>query len=397
MKKYFINWMRRLRDKRGIVLLSAYWMISVMAIFSLGIFSRSNVYTQSVERNFNRVVAFNMAEAGVDLAIAQLIENPGYTGTNGYVSLSTNTVEGGFDVAVTIPPNNPNTRMISVTGHSPSNTATDRAYEARGIVAYAEIAQDSLFDFAVFSELAIQINGNSIIDSYDSRDGAYDAANPSHNGDIGTNATGSSRVDLNGNVTVFGDAEVGAGGNPNSVINVDGHAEITGSRSAMTSPKVLDTPITPAGAVFLGNLQLTGNTTYYLGPGTYSINKFKIGGNAKLIATGDVKLYISQSMDIGGNGIATAQNNPPSMLIYVTGSEDVQFNGNGAFYGGIYAPNATFQTNGNAGLYGAVVTKDFQQNGNADIHYDEALSDIEGSGSGGVSMKSWSESNTYAG
>lgn len=386
-----------LTSRKGIVLMAAYWMISLMSVLSLAAYSRGSSYLISAERNSNRIVAFNMAEAAVDFAIAQLKTDPSYTGSGGYVGMSTSNVEGGFSVTVTTPAGNPNVRLLNVVGYSPDASSTSRAAEQRSITAYAEIEEDSVFDFAVFSKEDIQINGNSIIDSYNSNDGAYDPNNANSNGDIGTNTTQASQVDLNGNVTVNGSAQVGPGGNPNSVINLNGHATITGTQSAMDKEKTLDTPSVPAGAVNLGNIQLNGNTVYYLPGGTYEVGKFKINGNAKIIATGDVKLYVSDSVSINGNGISTSNNKPPSMLIYVTGNEDVHLNGNTDFYGGIYAPNSSFHTNGNAELYGAVVAKDFQQNGNADIHYDEALSEVGGGGDGGVGLKSWVENNTYAG
>ena len=121
-KEFFPEVFQMLASQRGVMLLLSYLLISVMAIFSLALFSRSHVFTQTNERNQNRVVAFNMAEAGLDLAISTLRSNTAYEGTGGYTSLATANVQGGYEVTVT--EIEPKKYSIQSAGYSPDNTVT---------------------------------------------------------------------------------------------------------------------------------------------------------------------------------------------------------------------------------------------------------------------------------
>lgn len=379
-------------DEKGFILLTSYLLISVMSIGAMATFARGTSYMNASERNKNRIVAFNMAEAGVDMALAELANDPAYAGTNGYNSLSTATVQGGYSVQVSTPPNAPQVRLIQATGFAPGNNAAARAYETRAVTVYAEIGSSALFDFAVFAERSMQINGNPVIDSYDSRNGAYGGANVAANGDIGTNSTANSTVSLVGNATVNGDAQVGPGATPSNVISIGPNAELNGNASAATAPKVFPMPVTTT--VSQGDLKIAGKQTVTLGAGTYHYDSLSITGQAQLRAAGPVEIYVDGAVDVGGNGVATQANLPPNLIIYVTGSAGVKLHGNGAFYGAIYAPSSDVMNVGNGELFGAVVSNTYQQSGNGSVHYDEALSNVGGSTNAGISMKSWRENNT---
>ena len=106
------------------MLVTTYLIVMLVSIFSLAFFSRSNTFLQASERNQNKIIAFNMAEAAVDFAIAQLAANPSYTGTSGYVSMDTASARGGFIATVSTPPDNPMIRMIQANGFSPDNVTT---------------------------------------------------------------------------------------------------------------------------------------------------------------------------------------------------------------------------------------------------------------------------------
>lgn len=374
--------------------MTSYLLIAVISIFSLAMFSRGTVFLQANERSQNKIIAFNMAEAGIDLAITQLQADVTYAGV-GYTDMGTGTVEGGYQVAVTTPNTAPNVRLIQSTGHAPLNDMTQKAYETRTIQAYVSIGTQSYFDFAVFSKDGMQLNGNPLIDSYDSRNGAYGGANRNQNGDIGTDSTGAGTVSLNGNVEVRGDAEVGPGGNPNSVVSVSGNSSITGTLSAAPAERAYEPAATNLPS--LGNLRVNGNQTQTLPAGTYHYDSISISGNGELEALGAVEIYVSGSVTISGNGVSTQANLPPNFIIYVTTGDTVKVSGNGNFYGAIYAPASHVMNTGNGEIYGAVVSRTYHQAGNGNVHYDEALKDTGGSGEPTVSLLSWQENNTVAG
>lgn len=386
--KAFIN----SQNEKGIILLATYFLISVMSIMALAMFSRGTTFLQTTERNQNRIVAFNMAEAGIDEALAELTADATYTGTGTYSSMSTNAVRGGYLTTVTTPALNPNVRLLQSTGYSPTNSTTDRAYESRSIMAYAEIDEESYFDFAVFAKNGMQINGNPLIDSYDSRNGSYGSQTPGDNGDIGTNSVANSGVTLVGNATVMGDAQVGPNANPADVISIGGNASISGAQTASVKEK--EYPSVTTNIASQGTLRLNGNSNLTLNGGTYHYSSLKISGNASLNLTGPTIIYVSGEVSITGNGIGTSANSPPNLLIYVTGNDDVKIAGNGDFYGGIYAPDSDVKVTGNGDVYGAIVSNNYQQSGNGNMHFDEALVDTGSTGQGDVSLVSWTESNT---
>lgn len=252
----------------------------------------------------------------------------------------------------------------------------------------------SLFDFAVFADESMQINGNPVIDSYDSRNGAYGNGNTGANGDIGTNSTLSSTVNLIGNAEVNGDAEVGPGADPGSVVSIGPNASLNGNAAAASGLKDYPMPVT--NAVSQGALSIAGKKTTTLAGGVYRYSSLSITGQGQLKALGPVEIYVDGPVQIAGNGIATQSNLPPNMIIYVTTSDEVKLAGNGNFYGAIYAPQSHVKNVGNGELFGAVVSNTYQQSGNGSVHYDEALSDAGANSPSGVSMKSWQEENTFS-
>ena len=62
-----MNQPRREKSK-GFVLVTSYFFITAMTMLSLAFMTRGHVFVNSAERNANRMTAFNMAEAGADLA-----------------------------------------------------------------------------------------------------------------------------------------------------------------------------------------------------------------------------------------------------------------------------------------------------------------------------------------
>jgi hypothetical protein len=92
-----------------------------------------------------------------------------------------------------------------------------------------------------------------------------------------------------------------------------------------------------------------------------------------------VKLYVgASSATLGGNGVI----NPGSALNFIyyglPSNTSLSFNGNAAFTGAIYAPQAAFSLGGGGNnaidFSGASVTASVTMNGHFNFHFDEALS-----------------------
>jgi len=379
-------------NQRGFVLTVVYLILALVAVFSVAYFSRCVAFVQANERNIHKTVAFNMAESGIDWAISQLASNTEYTGTSAYVPLDTDYMRGGFTVSVITDDSDPKIRIIRASGFAPSNDPTQRGYQTSSLLAYVQSGSSSAFRAGIFATDSIQMSGNAQTDSYDSRNGAYGGSNVAYNGSIETNTTGPKKVTLSGNVMIRGGVTVGPTESPSSVVSRSGNAMITGSISSNPAPVIFSDAVAPVSAS--GGLKLSGNTTYYLMPGTYHFTSMSITGNARLVPTGPVSIYVDGTIQIAGNGIATSENCPPNLLLYATGNSNVSFSGNASFYGAVYAPNSTVSISGNGSCYGAIIARDYKNTGNGHIHFDEALKEIQGGSTDEITFRAWQEKNT---
>ncbi len=384
--------------QKGFILLTSYLLISMISIFSLGLFARSAAFIQSVERNKNKIIAFQKAEAGLDQAIVELTDDQNYSGM-AYIPLGD---EGGYSVTVCPPtcggdltePTDANVRMIQTTGFAPDNDPTSTAYSSRSVISHVNIAGSSGFDFAVFAGDSVTLNGTTSIDSYNSNDGPYGANTASANGDVGTDSVTTSTVSLNGSSTINGDVTVGPSGNPTDVISASSQSLITGSQTSASTEK--NYQVMTSSSTSLGSLSVSGSTKLTLAAGTYRYSSLKITGNAKITTTGAVKIYVDGTVNIGGGGIVNATATPSNLLVYATTSASVSVSGNSDFYGAVYAPASAVSVSGASDFYGAVVADSFTQSG--EFHYDEALNDLEGAtdSNSTPNLLAWRETNTSA-
>lgn len=390
---------RVIKNSRGTILLMSYFVMAVMAIFSLALFVRSHVFLQSTERHQNRMVAFNMAEAGLATALKALETNLAYAGTAGFTSLSTQTVKGGFEVEVSEVTGRSDVRLIEATGYAPDDGEDSRAAERRAVLGYAQIQQPSLFNYAVLAKNSITINGVPTVDSYDSRNGAYGGSNRGSEAHIATNGTANSSINVIGTSTVNGSASVGPQANTATAISVTGGSSITGTKSALA--EAVDVPTETTSVSSSGALTVGQNQTTTLSAGTYHYSSLTISGNGaragRLDVTGPVKIYVSGSVDIAGSGIVSANNLPSNVVIYVTQASNVSIRGTSNFYGGVYAPLSDVNVSGTPSFFGAVVANNYTQQGTGQLHFDKAMTQFTGSGRAEVNVLSWWEDHTVAG
>lgn len=386
------------QSQQGFILIAVYLVVAVLAIASLSYFAYGSTFIQSAERNQNRMIAFNMAESAVDVALAQIASDSSYAGTGGYVSMDTDSIQGGYAVTVTTPEgeDTSNIRLIQATGYAPSDDADARAAQQSTITAYAELEPSNLFNFGIFADstLSISPSGNPrknlAVDSYDSTEGEYDSATAGSEADLGSNCTSASCITVS-KTDVKGDAMSGKGSDPSTAITTSKGGTISGTKSASSSSQILTNASTEVASS--GDLKISGGTLT-LSEGTYHYDSLQVTGNGKISVTGEVKIYVDGIIKISGNGIDNTSKSPPDCIIYSLGSSDVTITGNGSIYAGIYAPNSAVKNTGNGILYGAVVCDTYDQQGNGDFHFDEAMKEVDGTSSEGVSIKSWREENS---
>lgn len=134
-----------------------------------------------------------------------------------------------------------------------------------------------------------------------------------------------------------------------------------------------------AGVVLGGNDKLTvaDNVVLYLQAHT-GATAVSIGGTGRIQveSTGTLTVYTNGDMAVGGNGMANANANAASCLIYGTNTgtgQTIALTGNATTVTAINAPNADFSITGSGEVWGSVIARNISLNGNAAFRYDEAL------------------------
>lgn len=374
----------KLTDNRGIVLITFYLAIALLVTLGIGLITVGIYENRFTERFRDSKIAFNLAEAGADVAIVALRANPNYTGV-GYTALG----EGGYNVSVTTPPTNPNWRRIDSTGYYPDNNTTSYGYTQREVELYVQVSpSNSGSRWSMFGNSEVDVNGTLYVDSYDSRNGQYGGANITSNGDIGTNSTANAALKLNvtgQTAEVHGDLVAGMGGDPNTVISING--SVTPSpptRTTLSETVTLITPQVPQSAVSLGDVNLRSGQSLILNAGDYHLTELRASGGAAaggqpnaIYANGKVTLYVDGDIDVKDFVILArnpSQNPKPSdVTIKVVGDHDVKLKQDTNIYGVVYAKDSEIELKQST-VYGAVVADEIKVNSSATIHYDEALS-----------------------
>jgi len=301
-----------------------------------------------------------------------------------------------------------------VTGQSTTVSTSRRKVEVMA-------KRQTPFTFAMLAKGQIDLKGNNIAsDSFDSADplystgGKYDPAKNKANGDIATNDGVVNSINV-ANADIMGHVHTG----PNGTIaigpqgTVGDKAWVTSGQNGVETGWVSDdsnVDIPSIGLPFTSGYSTPGgggwpivnptnNYNYILGSGNYQLGSFSgkvlVTGNAVLVVTttfsfsgqdsitiapgATLKVYVqAASASLGGNGVINNNGDALAFQYYgLDSNTSVSFNGNAAFTGVIYAPNADFSLGGGGNntydFVGASVTKTVTMNGHFHFHYDENI------------------------
>ncbi|MEJ2010406.1 MAG: hypothetical protein P8Z30_20010 [Acidobacteriota bacterium] len=305
---------------------------------------------------------------------------------------------------------------------------------------FVKTMKDPLFNVAMAALGRIDMKGNNVAtDSYDSSDsnystdGRYDPAKRKDGGDVVTNGSITNSGIGVGNANVMGHVKTGptgdisigprgsvgsvswvAGGNSgiqegwfandfnvqfNDVVlpNLPWLAAPTGGKVDGTSYDYVfpsgtsgNYLITESGSIYVGtNATVALNVT----ADTFSPPSIYIaGGNSD---SGKLVVYMQgEKLSLSGNDIVQSQNAANLSFYGLPTCTTINFNGNGAFYGVIYAPEADYTLTGSGSstavdITGATVTRTVTLNGHFNFHYDENLRNV--GPSRGYIPSSWAE------
>jgi hypothetical protein len=424
-----LEWMRRAcrnaSREKGAALFFSLLIGVVMVGLALPFLFKMSSQFHFTEKSYKSLSALNLAEAGVERAIWELNFGDISTWSGNLLerNLTLTSVQtaqgfviGSIDIAVL----NPASDYPLVMSRGIVPWRGDLSIEKSLCVSLVH-GTESYFNFGIFGDEGFDLHGNAYTDSYNSDLGAYNPANAGHSGDIGTNATHQWDVVLLNNAVVHGDATTGYESDPEYVIRLRNNAKITGSMKTLTEPKLLpacEPPfLTQRGVFSLGGNAAPVTITE---SGTYT--GFTIGGNTKVMISGDVTLYVDGNFTMSsnatleilpgsslklvlGNGTFTQSGNtkvnnltrdPKNLAIMGTADfKNMIWRANTQFWGVIYVPEATVDYASNSDLYGSIVANYLSMSSNAGIHYDESLATWNKyvAQTNSLVMRSWQERN----
>ena len=402
-----------MKNKKAIALLLALSLLVILIGLSAALLTRSISEGGSSRSSTRRSQAFWLAEAGLQRALWEL--NHGDGNWSGWAALPISlsfTLTGVGEYSVVITNADGNSPTITSTGFIPSASATDHV--ERSITLTVNKNTKNPFSYAGFGKSSVVAAGNSLFDSYDSSLGAYGGTNIGTNANIGTNGSSAGAIDINDNTVVNGGASTGPGG----TVTIDPTATINGTVSDNCSeilPRIripADASTAPSGGDY------TVSSPQSLSAGTYQFSSISVSGKGVLTTTGPVTLYVTGDLSVAGtgsivvndqttiyvdgkiylagNGITNTTQTPSNLLMFSTSTntlDGVYIAGNAAFYGAVYAPNASVEIAGNGQAFGAFVADALYVPGNGQIHYDEALTVISVESLATYSSAQWQDQN----
>ncbi len=243
-----------------------------------------------------------------------------------------------------------------------------------------ERQNQSLLSFAVFgtgnSCGDLTISGGAYTDSFNSSQGTYASTKIDSGGNVGSNGNvtlSGSTTEVNGTISVL-QPNVGTCSAANDVTNSAG----SGAYQAIT--QTADTTLPPGD---YGNVNMSGNKTLTLSPGTYNLNSLVLSGNSALQISppGQVIINIegtgaSKAVDLSGGTITNTTDVPFNMQINYAGSQPIDLSGGSGSYAVVYAPNSPITISGGGAWYGAILGKSFTDSGGSAVHYDKGLRNL---------------------
>ena len=423
MKKIGEEYLKRRNEEKGFVLIVGLIVMTVLLLLAVPFLYQLSFENRLTTKSYKSSAALSLAEAGVERAIWEL--NYGdISSWSGDSSLRTMTISSlqasGGNVIGDI-----EIRVEDPDGDNPVVSSLGRValVESRVLYKGARVVLEEEkykpWTNGIFGDEELNFSSNAIVDSYDSRNGAYGGSNMGSEGHVGTNGTEYGDIDLASNARIYGNAISGPESNPEDVIILRGNSEIFGETDSLSEPHEMPPVPLPEGLPYNGDYFLGGNDSDTIDQsGEYA--SFRLDSNAKVTITADVTLYITgefsmrsnSELDIadgvkvtiylGGSFIQNSNtqiNNlsedPTSLLIMGTDSfnGEMEWNSNSQLWGAVYVPKADVHFNSNANFYGSISAKSFDCDSNSMIHYDWALAVLELDGAEGTpfKIKSWQE------
>ncbi len=406
-------------EEKGFVLVVGLIVMMVLLLLAVPFLYQLSFENRLTNKSYKSSAALSLAEAGVERAIWELNygDISSWTGddtlrTMGIFSFQ---AAGGNvigDVGIRVVDPNADRPIVESRGTVPYVGSLEVIRTVRSV-----LGGYPPFKFAAFAEDGIMIDGQVKIDSYDTRNGAYDnPGNVGSEGDIGTNSGEFNAIYMDNSADLAGDALSGYESDPELVIITDPGANIDGEKRALDYEIKLPQITPPTGLLWMGDYSMSSTDSISLS-GEYG--SFTMENNSVVTIVDDVILYITgdfymdqnSRLDIAvgaslqiimGSGsfemdqtstINNLSQDPTKFVLFGTYSftGDIYIDQSSEFYGAIYAPNSFVELDQGNGFYGAVIAYDILFDKHTVLHYDKALEALEILPSMGAlyEVKSW--------
>ena len=394
-------------NEKGFVLPVGLMFLAIISILGATAITITTTDLKIGSNYKSSVQAFYLAEAGVNHAQGFLKKN--ISDWNNYTApqtlpISPTLTTGNHSITIEDPDlaSGNNRRKIASSATTSTGASTD-----------IEVVLDprffSPFSYAAFGDKWVDMSGgHAYTDSYDSSVAPWTGEGNMQNGDVGTNSIDNGDLDA-GNGSIYGDAIVGEGGDPNIVISSGPHGNITGSETVLPETFLMPSVTDPGPGTSVGILSSSNTISTDTRVDSISIasqSTITISGDVTLYVDGDIHIsgqakidipvgssltiYASGTIHMAGQGIVNQNAKPENLIIYGTDDcNNVHFSGQADFYGAIYAPKANFDFSGQADIYGSIIGDTVAISGQGDIHYDENLKKLGSETVSGFKVISW--------
>jgi hypothetical protein len=384
-------------SQRGAIAVTATFFALALCGVAVTLFSEVASVKKLIDRGEANVRALEAAETGIALAEEEISSrtDPGGDG----IGNLTGTYGGARFVVATV--NDP-----LITDQWTLQARGTQETGSRQIEVRIRRVPMVVWSYGMLSQSSITVSGGGTTDSFDSRLGTY-ASQATKSDRFGTYASASGPVGTNGTILlqsaeVRGDSNAG----PGYTTTLQGIANVTGATTSLTAAVVIpDTPLATFSAAAIVNdngswsttggtaynsvtktLTVAGGNTLTLTKSTYFFTKIILSGNSKLkVASGPVRLYVTDQVDFSGGQIVNATQSPVNLQIfqqpyalptgYTPSVKTATLSGGSSSAFVFYGPSTPVTLSGNGDIFGAVVAKNITSSGGSRLHYDRAVVD----------------------
>ncbi len=380
------------RLRRGGVLVLALVAVMSVSVLAAGFLQLSLAATRSQAASLDGKRAFYAAEAGLAEAYGGL--SVGGTGKVGSQALPARFGDGLFWVEAT---RDDASGMVVLQSTGMVGTGRARLEIA------AEPKLQSVATLGIFSRGPLTVQGDSIVDGFDSEKGSYasqivPASIPPHT--VGGGRVGSNEgVVVDGGAAgtvVYGTAEYGAAYS----CTIGARAQVTEGKLARRQDELLPPVVVPPVNLLPGvvwslptPMVIDGVTVGYSGitvkanselivrgPASVVLGTLTVEDNARLTldaSAGAIHVYVSGAVALNvGSEVVTPHQDPRriSLQVAAVGGTKAVLSAKSSFYGAVYAPQTGISLAKNFELFGSVIGEALTLSSGARLHVDSALS-----------------------